>query len=78
MIEKKIDRTLNVSDNGCIRVQTVEIVLENGTEIARTSPHSKSLCPGQDISQESPRVQAVADAVWTQEVIDAYRASLSV
>jgi hypothetical protein len=32
--------------------------------------------PGADLTNEDPKVQAIANAIWTEEVIEAYQASL--
>jgi len=51
------------------------IIEKDGTEIARTF-HRHVLSPGDSIVNEDPKVQAIANAVWTEEVIAAYQASL--
>jgi hypothetical protein len=38
--------------------------------------HRHVLAPGDSIVNEDPKVQAIANAVWTEEVIAAYQASL--
>ena len=37
--------------------------------------HRKVLAPGDDVSGEDAKVQAVANAVWTDEVVAAYVAA---
>jgi hypothetical protein len=34
------------------------------------------LAPGDDVTNQDPKVQAIANAVWTEEVIAEYQASL--
>jgi hypothetical protein len=58
-----------------IQVRTANIIEKDGTEIARTF-HRHVLSPGDSIVNEDPKVQAIANAVWTEEVIAAYQASL--
>jgi hypothetical protein len=44
-------------------------------EVSRTF-YRHVLSPGDSIVNEDPKVQAIANAVWTEEVIAAYQASL--
>ena len=71
----KID-LIEVLENCSIQVRTANIIERDGTEISRTF-HRHVVVPGDDISNEDPKIQAVANAIWTEEVIAAYRASLS-
>ena len=50
------------------------VVLDDGVELNR-SFHRKVLAPGDDVSGEDAKVQAVANAVWTTEVVAAYVAA---
>jgi hypothetical protein len=50
------------------------VVLDDGAEIS-SSRHRSTLSPGDDVSGEDARVQAVANAVWTDEVKAAYAAA---
>ncbi|WP_371380753.1 hypothetical protein [Sporomusa aerivorans] len=49
--------------------------MEDGEEISKKY-HRHVLSPCDDISNEDERVIAVANAVWTEEVIANYRASI--
>lgn len=60
---------------GQVQVRTRNQVLKDGTEIAATF-HRHVLSPGDDLSNEDPRVVAIAEATWTPKVIAAYQASL--
>tara|TARA_R110000823_G_scaffold309445_1_gene433645 strand:+ start:212 stop:460 length:249 start_codon:yes stop_codon:yes gene_type:complete len=57
-----------------IGVKTVTVVERDGKEIAREN-HRCLLVPGQDVSKEDERIQAQCAALWTPEIIAAYRAS---
>jgi archaellum component FlaF (FlaF/FlaG flagellin family) len=70
--ETAVDQ-ITVTENGCVLVRKVTRVFEDGVELSKNY-HRTSLAPGEDISTQEPRVQGVASAVWTQEVIDAYNA----
>ena len=60
---------------GQIQVRTRNQVLRDGEEIAATY-HRHVVNPGDDVSNEDPRVAAIAAATWTEEVVAAYQASL--
>ena len=75
LIEKQIVDLIEVVENGTIQVRTANIIERDGVEVTRTF-HRHVLSPGDDISGQDPKVQAIANAVWTEEVIAAYQASL--
>jgi hypothetical protein len=75
LIEKQIVDKVELVESNHIQVRTANIIERDGTEIARTF-HRHVLSPGDDVSGEDPKVQAIANAVWTEEVIAAYQASL--
>ena len=63
-----------VVENGAINVRTDTVIVDDGNEISR-SFHRHVLAPGDDVSGEDAKVQAVAGAVWTTEVVEAYAAA---
>ena len=75
LIEKQIVDKVELVQSNNIQVRTANIIEKDGTEIARTF-HRHVLSPGDSIVNEDPKVQAIANAVWTEEVIAAYQASL--
>jgi hypothetical protein len=70
-VEDKIEI---VGDYKMVQVRTATVIERDGVEISR-SFHRHALAPDADITGESAEVQAVCNAVWTQEVKDAYAAS---
>ena len=72
-VEDKIEI---VGDHKMVQVRTATIIERDGVEISR-SYHRHVLAPTQDVSGESAEVQAVCNAVWTQEIKDAYAAHLA-
>ena len=70
-VEDKIEI---VGDYKHIQVRTATIIERDGVEISR-SFHRHVVAPDADITSESAEVQAVCNAMWTQEVKDAYAAS---
>jgi hypothetical protein len=69
----KVDQVELVESNH-IQVRTATIIERDGVEISRSN-HRHVLAPGDDVTSEDPKVQAIANAVWTEEVIAAYQAS---
>ncbi len=75
LIEKQIVDLVELVQSNHIQVRTATIIEKDGTEIARTF-HRHVLSPGDSVANEDPKVQTIANAVWTAEVIAAYQASL--
>jgi hypothetical protein len=69
----KVDQ-IEVLENDTIQIRTATIIEKDGTELTRKH-HRHVVAPGEDISNEDPKVQAIANAIWTDEVIAAYQAS---
>lgn len=66
---------IEVLELGGIQVRRKDKVLKDGVEIAATF-HRHVVNPGDDLTNEDPKVIAVAEALWTPEVIAAYQAHL--
>ena len=62
--------------DGQIQVRTDTVIERDGVEIGR-SFHRHVVAPGDDLSGEDAAVQTVANAVHTDAVIAAYRASIA-
>ena len=58
-----------------LQVRRADIVEKNGVEVGRTY-HRHVCVPGDNVATECSQVQAIAGALWTDEVITAYQASL--
>ena len=56
-----------VGEYKAVQVRTDTVIKEEGKEISR-SPHRHVVHPDMDISEEHAEVQAVANAVWTDDV----------
>ena len=59
-----------------IQVRTATVVERDGMELTRAFER-KALAPDADVSGESAEVQAIASAVWTQDIKDAYAAHIA-
>ena len=75
-ITKRFELKEEILPNQTIQVRKATIVEEDGVELGRTY-HRHVLTPGSDISGEDAEVQAIAAALWTEEVIAAYEASVA-
>ena len=71
--ETQIGKIEVVGKYKSVQVRTDTVVMEDGEELSRKY-HRHSLAPDADISAEHSDVQAVCNAVWTQDVKDAYEA----
>jgi len=69
--ETQIGKIEVVGKYKSVQVRTDTVIIEDGEELSRKY-HRHSLMPDADISAEHTEVQAVCNAVWTQEVKDAY------
>jgi hypothetical protein len=71
----KVDQ-IELTENNTIQVRTATIIEKDGVEISR-SFHRHVVSPGEDVSNEDPKVQAIANTIWTPEVIAAYQALIA-
>ena len=67
---------ITVVENGIVLYREATRIMEDGNEISKTF-HRTSLTPGQDLTGQPENVVAIANAAWTQDVIDAYNAALA-
>ena len=78
MLEKKVTQdkieAINVGDWSVLQVRTKTAIIEDGTELS-SSYHRHVVMPDADLTAESDEVVAIANAVFTQEIKDAYTAS---
>jgi hypothetical protein len=66
---------ITVTENGIVLFREVTRIMEDGAELTKTY-HRSSLTPDQDLTGVPDKVVAICNTVWTQDVIDAYKASL--
>ena len=71
--ETQIGKIEVVGQYKSVQVRTDTVVMEDGEELSRKY-HRHSLSPDAVITDEHTEVQAVCNAVWTQDVKDAYTA----
>jgi len=59
-----------------IQCRRADIVEKDGVEVGRTY-HRHCRTPGEDVSEDCTELQAVAAALWTEEVVAAYQTHLA-
>jgi hypothetical protein len=64
---------IEVVENGIVQVRERTDVLEDDAVLS-ASYHRWSLSPGDDLTGQDPKVVAIANAIWTADVIAAYKA----
>ena len=69
--ELKEDKIEIVGEYKAVQVRTATVIKEDGAELSR-SFHRHVLQPDSDISGESAEVQGICNAVWTDEVKQAW------
>ena len=78
MLEKQITQDkieiVSTGDWKAIQVRTKTAIIEDGQELS-SSYHRHVVMPTDDLTAESDEVVAIANAVFTQEMKDAYTAS---
>ena len=75
LIEKTIIDKIELVENNSIQVRTATIIEKDGVEIARTY-HRHVVNPTDSVENEDSRVKAIANAIWTNEVIAKYKQDL--
>lgn len=66
---------IEVVENGNVQVRTITRIMEDGVQLTGKF-HRHIVAPGDDYSNEDPRVQAICAATHTPEVVAAYQAAL--
>lgn len=68
LTKKTVIDKIEALENGTIQVRAAIRVLEDDVLLSQTY-HRHTLSPGDDLTKEDPRVQAIAAAAWTAEVM---------
>ena len=78
MLEKQITEDkieiVSTGDYKAIQVRTKTAIIEDGTELS-SSYHRHVVSPTDDLANESAEVTAIANAVFTQAMKEAYTAA---
>ena len=67
---------ITVTENGHILYREATRIIEDGTVLTQTY-HRSSLTPGQDLTGVPDNVVAIANVVWTPEVIATYQEQIN-
>ena len=73
VIQDKIE-VVSTGDWSVLQVRTKTAIVEDGTELS-SSYHRHVVSPTDDLTAESDEVVSIANAVFTQEMKDAYTAA---
>jgi hypothetical protein len=65
---------IEIVENGCVQVRTKTAIMEDGKQISGTF-HRHVVAPGDDVSSEDAKVQAIAASIHTADVVAAYVAA---
>ena len=65
---------ITVTENGIVLYREATRILEDGVELSKTY-HRSSLAPASDLTDVPANVVAIANAAWTDEVIQNYKDS---
>jgi len=76
LTKKVVVDKIEVLEMGQVQVRTATIVEEDGVELTR-SFHRAAFMPGDDVSGEPQRVQDLANATWTAEVVSDWNALMA-
>jgi hypothetical protein len=63
---------ITVTENGIILYREATKIIEDGKELTKTY-HRTSLTPGQDLTGQPAQVTAIANTVWSDEVVTKYQ-----
>ena len=75
-LEKQVTQdkieAINVGDWSVLQVRTKTAIIEDGGRVIKLVTHRHVVSPTDDLTNESAEVTAIANAVFTQEMKDAY------
>jgi hypothetical protein len=69
----KVDQ-IEILENNIIQVRTATLIEKDGIELTRTF-HRHTLNPGDNLENEDPKVVAIANTIWTEDVISEYQSN---
>jgi hypothetical protein len=74
LTERTEEDKIEILVDGTIQVRTATIIERDGVEISR-SYHRHVIQPDADATTQTPKVQLIADAVWTADVKTKFEAA---
>lgn len=73
LTERTVTDLIEVLESGHLQVREANLVERDGVVIAKTF-HRYVIAPGDDVSQKEQKIQGIAAAVWTPEILAAHQA----
>ena len=74
---ERLELKEEILPNQTIQLRVATVVERDGEEVGRQY-HRSVFTPGSDLSEAPEEVKAIASALWTSQVIDAYQASIEI
>ena len=74
---ERIELREEILPNQTIQLRTATIIERDGVEVGR-SYHRQAFVPGSDVSSAPAEVRAIANVLWTPEVVSAYVEATSI
>ena len=69
---------IEVVENGILQIRQRNDIIEDTTnQVIASTFHRTTFSPGDDISNQPERIRSIANAVWTPEVIAAYKEQIN-
>jgi len=66
-LTEKMEQRIEILPSGVIQVRDERIIMDDGVEISRTF-HRKVIDVDDNVTNESPRIKAIAPQIWTAEI----------
>jgi hypothetical protein len=67
LTERTEEDKIEILADGTMQIRTATVIERDGVEISRTY-HRHVIQPDADATTQTPKVQLIADALWTAEV----------
>ena len=74
---ERLELKEEILPNQTIQLRVATVVERDGEEVGRQY-HRSIFAPGADLTDAPDEVKAIASALWTSQVINAYQASLEI
>lgn len=75
LTKQQVVARVEILEDGVLQVQRAVRAYDDDGSLLGERFHRTTYIPGQDMTGEPPRLRSIANAVWTQAVIDAYKAA---
>ena len=76
LTEETVVDVVTALEDGQLQVRTANVIKRDGVEISRTFSR-RVVVPGDNLTNEDPKVKSIGEVLHTDEVIAAYRANMA-